>query len=458
MFRDRTNLYLAYRKTFPHNLHKSDVRKPLNNDERFNSLRQEEEGLLNTDDAGAGIELDDFQNNTGTYDEYTNLIQGIENKGNDLTERIKQNMKQLSKKYKEVLLPQFDDDIVQSEMAIVNELSNRITDELRMIYKVINELQKLDEVLIVQQEKSSKYYSDNNKLNNSNGTRILISNLKKKFALISQELSGEFREMQGKYIKYLKKDEFDNSNSGNDIESYSRNAMVESSKQIESTQTQLQVNKTELIDDQQYLLEREREIYKISQNVVEISIIFKELENIVIDQGTILDSIEYNLDRTTENVNDAHKQLNKAESYQKQTRKCKIVLFLILLIILLLMILMVKPRRVDHYVHDSVPSNNNNNNNNNDDINTGNDQIMANTEQNDEIQKIQNGETTEGAVSSEQTEQSHGITVSTTLFNGAKIHNGGHDGHEIEQNHGFTVGTTLLNSGKIHDSDSTNLL
>lgn len=369
MFRDRTNLYLAYRSTFPHHLRQKSNTKPISNNTRFQRLKQEEEGLLHVD-AGGDIELSTFTDKYSDHnvqnDEYTDIIQSIENRGNDLTQRIEENMKQLNKKYKEVLLPQFDDDLIQGEMNIVNELSNTITNEIRMIYKVINELQKLDEVLL-RKESEENDGGDFKDINNKSikGTRILVSNLKKKFALVSQELSGKFRQMQGKYIRYLKKDEIEDKtdgtdlmgNSATDLESYSRNAMVESSKQIESKQTQLQLNKNELVDDQQYLLEREREIYKISQNVVEISIIFKELENIVIDQGTILDNIAYNLDRTAENVKGAHKQLNKAESYQKQTRKCKIVLFLVLLIFLFLMLLMVKPRRVDHYVHDSTGSN-----------------------------------------------------------------------------------------------------
>lgn len=355
MIRDRTNLYLAYRKTFPHhNFKKSET--------KFKKLPQEEEGLIqsNTDD----IELSNLGNindNNDNQINYTNTIQDIENKGNNLTQQIKQNMKQLGKKYKEVLLPQFDDGIVQGEMKVINELSNTITNELRMIYKVINELQKLDEVFInLETEEENSGFKDHESNKGIKGSRILVSNLKKKFAIVSQDLSGEFREMQGKYIRYLKKDEVEDIAVSNktelvggssDVEIYSRNAMVESSNK--QTQLQLQENTNDL--DQQNLLEREREIYKISQNVVEISMIFKELENIVIDQGTILDNIEYNLDRTVDNVKDAHKQLNKAEKYQKQTRKCKIVMFLVLLIFLFLMLLMVKPRRVDHYVHEHEP-------------------------------------------------------------------------------------------------------
>lgn len=327
MFRDRTNLYLAYRKTFPHH---NTKRMAV---DKFESLRQEEEGLL-----GDTYEMQTFHDDNPVED-YTSTIQNIENQGNDLVRRIGDNMKKLGKKYKEVLLPQFDDDIVQRETDAVNDLSNRITDELRMIYKVISELQKLDNTLA---QRDVFSYADSR----DKGTRTLINNLKKKFAIVSQDLSREFRDMQGKYVRYLKKDEAGKYKDNEDLESYSRNAMAE------SKQSQMQLQQNGLVDDQEYLLEREREIYKISQNVVELSIIFKELENIVIDQGTILDNIVYNLDRTVENTQGAHKELVKAEGYQKQTRKCKIILFLVLLILLCLMLLMVKPKKVDHYVHD----------------------------------------------------------------------------------------------------------
>lgn len=216
MFRDRTNLYVAYRSTFPHHLGKNSVTRN-NNNNRFQNMKQEEEGLLHiNDDNEGGIELSNMST------EYTNIVQSIENKGNNLTQRIKQNMKLLNKKYKEVLLPQFDDDVIQGEMKRVNELSNNITNELRMIYKVINELQKLDENLL-NKEKEDNEIGFKDISNPIKGTRILINNLKKKFAIVSQELSGEFREMQGKYIRYLKKDEFKDNNDNNNNNDYDNN-------------------------------------------------------------------------------------------------------------------------------------------------------------------------------------------------------------------------------------------
>lgn len=196
MFRDRTNLYLAYRSTFPHHLRQKSNTKPISNNTRFQRLKQEEEGLLHVD-AGGDIELSTFTDKYSDHnvqnDEYTDIIQSIENRGNDLTQRIEENMKQLNKKYKEVLLPQFDDDLIQGEMNIVNELSNTITNEIRMIYKVINELQKLDEVLL-RKESEENDGGDFKDINNKSikGTRILVSNLKRNLLLSHKNSAGNF--------------------------------------------------------------------------------------------------------------------------------------------------------------------------------------------------------------------------------------------------------------------------
>lgn len=64
----------------------------------------------------------------------------------------------------------------------------------------------------------------------------------------------------------------------------------------------------------------------------------------VIDQGTLLDRIDYNIETTATYVKDADVQLNKASDYQKRTRKRKIMLLLVLIIIGLIIVLIFKPR------------------------------------------------------------------------------------------------------------------
>lgn len=58
------------------------------------------------------------------------------------------------------------------------------------------------------------------------------------------------------------------------------------------------------------IAQREREINDIAQGIIELADIFKELQGMVIDQGTMLDRIDYNVENMAVNVKAADKELN----------------------------------------------------------------------------------------------------------------------------------------------------
>lgn len=58
------------------------------------------------------------------------------------------------------------------------------------------------------------------------------------------------------------------------------------------------------------IVQREREINDIAQGIIELADIFKELQGMVIDQGTMLDRIDYNIENMAVNVKAAEKELN----------------------------------------------------------------------------------------------------------------------------------------------------
>ena len=58
------------------------------------------------------------------------------------------------------------------------------------------------------------------------------------------------------------------------------------------------------------IAQREREIEDIAQGIIELADIFKELQGMVIDQGTMLDRIDYNVENMAVNVKAADKELN----------------------------------------------------------------------------------------------------------------------------------------------------
>ncbi|GME75491.1 unnamed protein product [Ambrosiozyma monospora] len=380
MFRDRTNLYLAYRRTFPHHATGSfDNNNSNNPDTRFDRLREEEEGLINNrsglspapfrDDPS----FDDLGANDTTVGVVTlpEEIVKLQTNSELMMEQIEDEVSQLGKLYKKNLLPGFKD--TSEDEQKINELSFKITKDFQLVYKEISMLND-----------SKLFGGDSNSDELKRSQIMLIDNLKKKLALRTQELSTQFRKLQNSYIRYLKEDEdgdtsmstgttlqgsnrsyspLNEMEASSNIESYSRKAIEESRHQLSQSQT-LKQQQAGISDE--YIQQREREIYAIAQSVLEISTIFKNLENIVIEQGTVLDRIDYNLNNSLVQFKKADKNLNKAETYQKQTRKCKCVLLLVLLIILGIMILLVKPRRTDHYIHDGGDSGNDKSGDNND--------------------------------------------------------------------------------------------
>jgi syntaxin 16 len=57
---------------------------------------------------------------------------------------------------------------------------------------------------------------------------------------------------------------------------------------------------------------RDRELSEIAKSISELADLFKDLSALVIDQGTLLDSVEYNIEQTAVQVMDAVKELDVA--------------------------------------------------------------------------------------------------------------------------------------------------
>ena len=89
---------------------------------------------------------------------------------------------------------------------------------------------------------------------------------------------------------------------------------------------------------------RDEEITKIAQSIEELGTIFKELAVLVIDQGTILDRIDYNMETVVEKTKTGIKQLEKAEKQQKNARPMRCIICLSITIFILLVILILKHR------------------------------------------------------------------------------------------------------------------
>ncbi|XP_045455903.1 syntaxin-16 [Melitaea cinxia] len=87
--------------------------------------------------------------------------------------------------------------------------------------------------------------------------------------------------------------------------------------------------------------EREEEVNKIVKSIVDLNDIFKDLANMVHEQGTVLDRIDYNIEQTQVQVYEGYKQLQKAERYQRKNRKMHCIFILGIAVVVMFVLLII---------------------------------------------------------------------------------------------------------------------
>lgn len=178
--------------------------------------------------------------------------------------------------------------------------------------------------------------------------RRLTRNVYHSLAISLQELSTHFRGTQNSYLRQLQSREdrskiyFENQNLDDDDYYAHENDSIDdyfiNSKQV--TQQQLLLLEEE---NTKFAQEREQEINSIVKSIVDLNVIFKDLSQMVADQGTILDRIDFNIEQTHVQVQEGYKQLQKAHAHQRKNRKmCAIIVLASVTILLFFILIIVK--------------------------------------------------------------------------------------------------------------------
>merc|ERR1711879_574896 len=79
---------------------------------------------------------------------------------------------------------------------------------------------------------------------------------------------------------------------------------------------------------------RTAEIIKISKSVSELAQIFRDLSVLIVEQGSVLDRIDYNVEQTLDRFKSSKKHIDKAAKYQEASRTSIVIMFLILFIVI----------------------------------------------------------------------------------------------------------------------------
>jgi syntaxin 16 len=134
---------------------------------------------------------------------------------------------------------------------------------------------------------------------------VMAKNIQISLATKVQESSTSFRKKQASYLRKLGGNERSSTPSFLDDTSAPDYDVSISENALRQQQT------TQRRTNDAAITQREREIEDIAKGIIELSEIFKELQTMVIDQGTMLDRIDYNVEMTRDRVKDAHIDLGQ---------------------------------------------------------------------------------------------------------------------------------------------------
>ncbi|ORX55541.1 t-SNARE [Hesseltinella vesiculosa] len=185
------------------------------------------------------------------------------------------------------LLPGFDDR--SSDEAAIERLTSDITDEF---FRIKRNIQKI--------------YVEGSKQQDAQ----LAKNIQISLATKVQDVSSTFRKKQSSYLQKMRGQESRKANilgmeAG--LSNEAADLLFDEDTQVGFTESQLAImeNNEATID------QREREVNQIAKSIHQLAEIFRDLQTMVIDQGTMLDRIDYNIEQTVVEVKEANVQLDK---------------------------------------------------------------------------------------------------------------------------------------------------
>jgi len=226
-------------------------------------------------------------------------------------ERIKKKLTELKDRHSKHLLPGFDER--NGEEQAIDILTADITG---IFHQCQNKIKKLAKESLQPQEKRMQ------------------ENMQASFASQLQELSIEFRKIQRNYLQRLRGIE-----QGSDLFPPAQGKDQEMFA-VEHGMTQAQLDR--ILSIEVMANQREAETRQIYRSVVELAEIFKDLAVLVVDQGTILDRIDYNIEQAAVQTHRAVAELDQTRKYQKSARAKYCIILLCVLIMGLLIVIVLK--------------------------------------------------------------------------------------------------------------------
>ncbi|WFD20115.1 t-SNARE affecting a late Golgi compartment protein 2 [Malassezia caprae] len=241
---------------------------------------------------------------------------------------------QLDRLHAQHLLPSFDDKSDQKR--VIEDLTDDITQDFRQASEQVAKLAKQTTEALRSQRLSKPEVTTARNAQTALATRVQHMS-----SIFRQKQSTYLRKLQGMEIQEPKKSEawlLDDEESIRDDVALVRVPHLHQSKQWHSEQELIDTN-----DDLQEIQERDREVQQIATSITELAQLFQDLNVLVIEQGSMLDRIDYNIDSMATDMRHSSAELGRAMRYQAGAGRRALILLLLLCIALVIAILIIRP-------------------------------------------------------------------------------------------------------------------
>lgn len=202
-----------------------------------------------------------------------------------------------------------------------DEENNKLNESIaKIVYQITQKLQEGEKII-------KDFAKENIENNTHNAIKInMQQTLLKKFT----EFTRKYKINQEIYMKKYKE------LVGEEDPTYQINSSIKQENNPDST-----FNTFLITSDNNYALQqRDNQLNNLLNSVNDLAQIFKDMQTLVMEQGSILDRIDYNIDIAATNVTSGKKSIVKANEYHKNScfRNVIVVLLVIIFIEALLLI------------------------------------------------------------------------------------------------------------------------
>lgn len=249
----------------------------------------------------------------------------------DLAELDKM-LEQLGNLYAQHVLPSFGDRDTSHLEQDIRVRSHRLTDLLHTVEQKVR-------AIASPQAQSSRQHGENHSSSQTfeeddrDVERVIRRNLQKRFATPLQSLSLNFRKRQKAYLEKLRQlresygeDEqlvpvslHEESASSSRSQTGRVPGLEEAVGPDEVTAHPISETRLLMVENAAVLAdERKRELTRVAHNINDLATLVKDIAALVVDQGTVLDRIDYNLEETRLKTMAGTRELRIAENYQRK--------------------------------------------------------------------------------------------------------------------------------------------